>query len=459
MDLSFSSGSEMKTLLGLLSITEELLFSIPLNSDLVEKYMTLRESGFKKIGISSNCSNLWEIQRQAHQELTQKHTSQEKQLKDVSDSLDLSRHSYKELYDISQKMLEFCREIALEVSKALNRSFFSKFHKEIPQLSLFSNYSQLNNTLNSDFNCIKDEVKSLVRDFNEAYTRETNKNYENQTQMVEINNQADKKIKELQKKIELLEEDSNKKYEKALIEGKKNYNKEIEDLKGTIKSQESKKAKEIEEIKQNYEKEIKFLEKEKNFALDSLSASLKSIHKQEIKDLESSFRAKESELLQELDMASNTDSSVLKTLRENLERVQVKVEDLREVLRAINERTESLYQKYAYREESVPEFLERKDEISRISDSKVWRQYSETLAQLDFMALSFKKLTSDNEWLVEQIDELSKENIDTQPKNPKEISFEQVLTTLSANETVIKDFQDARSKLLKQFADAKKTIA
>ena len=58
MDLSFSSTSELKNLFNLLSITEELLFSIPLNPDLVEKYMVLRETGLKKIGIPSNSSNL-----------------------------------------------------------------------------------------------------------------------------------------------------------------------------------------------------------------------------------------------------------------------------------------------------------------------------------------------------------------------------------------------------------------
>ena len=71
------------------------------------------------------------------------------------------------------------------------------------------------------------------------------------------------------------------------------------------------------------------------------------------------------------------------------------------------------------------------------------------------MSLSFKKITADNEWLVEQIDELTKETADKN-KFGKELSYDQVLTTLSANEMVIKDFQDARTKLLKQFAEAKR---
>ena len=160
MDTSFSSTSEIKNLFSLLCITEELLFSIPLHSDLVEKYMVLRESGLKKIGLSANNSNLWDLQKQAHQELNQKHSSQEKQIKELSENLDSCRHSYKELYDISSKMHDFLKEIASDLLNYLNKPNLLRNHKETFHISLLSNHSNMNKSLLSDFNTIKDDIKA-----------------------------------------------------------------------------------------------------------------------------------------------------------------------------------------------------------------------------------------------------------------------------------------------------------
>ena len=395
------------------------------------------------------------MQKTAHQELSQKHSSQEKQLKDLSESLDNSRFTYKELYDISQKLLDFNKDLLADLGKCLNKPYYSKSSKENLHLSLVSNHTQLNNSLLLDFNSIKDDVKGFLTELCERYKQEAKNNSENKLQIANLIQDYDRKTRDLQRKIESFEEETGLKTEKNTIELRRTFAREIDELKTSFKISEARKNKEIEELKEKYEKEIRFLSDEKNYALENLSYSIKNSHKQELKELELSFKAKESELLEELDLAANTDSSVLASLRENLEKMQIKVQDLREVLRAITERCCSLYQKYAYKEDLDAEFIARKEEISRISDNKAWQQYSELLTQLDFMSLSFKKITADNEWLVEQIDELTKETANKN-KFGKELSYDQVLTTLSANEMVIKDFQDARTKLLKQFAEAKR---
>lgn len=457
---SYSSTAEAKNLMNLLNITEELLFSIPLNADLVEKYMVLRETGLKKVGLSGSNAHLWEIQRLAHKELDHKHSSQERQIKEISENLDLYKKSYKELYDVSLEITEFLYECT---GKSME---FARKSKENLQLSLLSNHAVMNTEVVKEFTAGKKMLKDFLQ-----------KEKEKSEEILGENRKLQWEIEENEKKIERIEEEYRIRCEKTVIEQRRIASKELEESKSVLKLQDAKYSKEIEEIRENYEKQLRFLEDEKNYILENMTSSIKTSHKQELKELEQSFRVKENELLEELDNITNTDPPVLQSLRETIEALQVKVQDLREVLRAVTERTNSLYGKYAYKEDNLNEFLSRKEEISNISENKAWQQYSEVLTQLDFMALSFKKISSDNEWLVEQIDELTKENeinrelelnrecemiqksyFLNDEKNIEKECYDEVLNTLTANEVVIKDFQDARSKLLKQFADAKRPL-
>lgn len=459
MDTSFaSSTSELKSLYNLFTITEELLFSIPLNSDLVEKYMLLRESGLKKIGFPTQNSNLWALQKQAHDEVEQKHKSESLQIKELTEQLDQFRQSFKELYDSGQKILDFFKEATLNIASFLSKQVNFKQNRDHFQLSLLSNCNQMTNLLNSDFQQVKETFQS--------YLPEILQKSKSESIILSLQSELSESREKLKKSIQSVEEDLKSKYEKSLSDLKQKYSKELEDQKSLIKSLESRKNREIEEVHEKYERQLRLIEDEKTYTLENLSASIKNSHRKELKELELSFKAKENSLLEELDMATNSDTQVLKTLRENLEKLQIKVQDLREVLRAVSERSTALFQKYVFRDEIELEFHDRKEEICQISDSKAWKQYAELLTQLDFMGLAFKKLGNDNEWLVEQIDELSKAEqakkincFDDRvifESRGKEMKYEQVISTLSANESVIKDFQDARSKLLKQFADAKR---
>jgi hypothetical protein len=422
--------------------------------------MLLRESGLKKIGFSTQNPKLWDLQKQAHQEVEQKHSAEAKQIKDLTDQLDLSRQSFKEIHDSGQKMLEFLKETANLLSSHMGRSFSFKPSKESLHLSLQSNHSQQTIMILNDFSVLKEKVLVLVQEMMEKSKNDEEKNDGLKNEIVQMT-ENQKKLKEQIK----ISEEQQEKLEKILNEAKKSYLKDLEEQKNLLKSFENKKNREIDDLRERYEKELRILEDEKNFTIENFSASIKNSHRKELKDLELSFKVKENSLLEELDMATNSDTQVLKTLRENLEKLQIKVQDLREVLRAVCERSTSLFQKFVLRDEIEAEFLDRKEEVCHISDNKIWKQYAELLTQIDFMGLAFKKLSSDNEWLVEQIDELSKANsrdckfyLEEKPRFEERVKdkYEQVINTLTANESVIKDFQDARNRLLKQFADAKR---
>ena len=57
---------EVRSLHNLLRVTEELLFSFPLSSDLVKKYEILRENAFTKAGLIHSAGKLRKLQKEAH---------------------------------------------------------------------------------------------------------------------------------------------------------------------------------------------------------------------------------------------------------------------------------------------------------------------------------------------------------------------------------------------------------
>lgn len=56
--LSFDITPDLRCLFSLLSITEEMLFSIPLKIQLVQKYEHMRETALKKVNIPSDASHI-----------------------------------------------------------------------------------------------------------------------------------------------------------------------------------------------------------------------------------------------------------------------------------------------------------------------------------------------------------------------------------------------------------------
>lgn len=64
--LARAGPSDSKSLQSLLKVTEELLFSFPLPTDIVKKYEFMRESAFAKLGLPHSFSRIWNLQREAH---------------------------------------------------------------------------------------------------------------------------------------------------------------------------------------------------------------------------------------------------------------------------------------------------------------------------------------------------------------------------------------------------------
>ena len=58
--------SDTKSLQSLLKVAEELLFSFPLPTDIVKKYEFMRENAFAKLGLQHSFSRIWNLQREAH---------------------------------------------------------------------------------------------------------------------------------------------------------------------------------------------------------------------------------------------------------------------------------------------------------------------------------------------------------------------------------------------------------
>lgn len=215
-----------------------------------------------------------------------------------------------------------------------------------------------------------------------------------------------------------------------------------------------------EHLQKTYEESIQVLEK--NY--QSKIASLSKCNQTEVKkynELEISFHEKESILIDQLDKITVEDASVLKDLREKLEKSHLKNQDLRNVIRSIVERVSGIFDEFIDKEEIHEHYTRRKNEIFDSKCGRAWGNYADLFVEIDFIGYALHKLKGDNDWLVEQLDSFCKENEELKDKiflnldshDPNIIQKESVFRSLSNNDLAIKDFKEAGSKLVIQFKD------
>lgn len=216
-------------------------------------------------------------------------------------------------------------------------------------------------------------------------------------------NYLQKKFQDIERTNLINLEETKLKYEKSEFESKNNYLIEVKDLRSKISIQSADIANlnsELEQTKSQWKLEVAEIHKLYENKLDDLSNSINhqsSFHKQKIQELELSFHGRETQLLIELDKLQTEDSSVLKNLRENVERLQIKVQDLRDVLKAVCERTNPLFDRFAGKEDIAEDFQRRKDELAEFATNETWEHYSELLTELEFIGYAFSKMSTDND--------------------------------------------------------------
>jgi chromosome segregation ATPase len=381
-------NSSVKMIVNLMNIAEEMLFSINLKPEIVDKYQNMRESVYDKLGIPNDFAKYRELQKSAQEAAETKKNMQEKEKKALKSNLEES-NSY-----LTQSLIAFNQ--ILHTFKSLNL-----LEKETDPNSI---------SISLDISNYSSELAKFT---------------------IEVSN--------LSKNIETMQ-----KYIKSDKENVTQTKLENEKLTSQLNS-----------LKKIYEDSFENLENEYKSRLSyATQTNLKDSKK--ISALEMSFQEKETQLIGQLDKLSNEDASVLKHLREKLEKLQIKNEDLRGVLKAVCERTSIIFNEFVEKDDICGHLSQRRQEIINSNENKIWHYYSDILAEIDFIGYSLHKLRGDNDWLVEQLDCFCKENDELKnllEKGPKAARVNNVFNSLSSNDLVVKDFDKARRKLLSQFKD------
>lgn len=387
-----STNSSTKLVLNLMNIAEEMLFSINLKPDIVRKYENMRESVFGKLGIPNDFHKYWDLQNKAKDLAGKKKVLNEREKSRILNSLDEANQNLSRTL-VTFNYLTSHLKSSLEEAGNLNATEGKKISIDI------ANYS-------TELNKFESEVSGLI-------------------------NKAQNLEKELEKSQEKI----------------RTFSLENQNL-----------SKQISQVTEKHQEYLNKLESEYQSKIEQiLSHNLNDSKK--ITDLEMSFHEKENLLIGQLDKLTTEDASVLKHLREKLEKSQGKNQDLRGVLKSISERTSIIFNEFVEKEEISEHLLQRKIEISEKKNCKVWQYYSEMLAEMDFIGYSLHKIKGDNDWLIEQLDAFCRENEELKKKfvdEPKQAKMQKVFSSLTGNDMVVKDFNEARIKLLSQFKETKK---
>lgn len=81
-------------------------------------------------------------------------------------------------------------------------------------------------------------------------------------------------------------------------------------------------------------------------------------------------------------------------------------------------------------------------------------QYIDQLLEVDFLSFFIQKLDSDNRWLAEKLADLSQENDKMRRVSPAPSDLQrQIWADVQQSASALKEFEQARNKLLQQFQD------
>ena len=380
-----------RIILNLMNIAEEMLFSINLKPEIVKKYESMRETVFEKLGLSNDFYKYWELQSKAKEFADNKKNMQDRERKIIKSNLEEANGNLSKSLITFNHLLNNLKS-NLEEAGNMNQNEGKKV-----QISLdISSYP-------SELNKFESEISGFLKRF-----------------LV-----SEKELFKSKEKIDSL-----------MLEN--------QSLLSHINELNNKHQESLENLENNY----------KGMLLQITSHNMNDSKK--ITDLEMSFQEKETQLMGQLDKLTNEDASVLKHLREKLEKLQSKNQDLRNILKAAAERSSIIFNEFVDKGEISEHLAQRKNEIIENNDSKSWNYYSDMLVEIDFIGYSLHKLKGDNDWLVEQLDCFCRENEELKQRlciEPKKSKMKSAFTSLSSNDIVVKDFNEARKKLLSQFKD------
>ncbi|CAG9313774.1 unnamed protein product [Blepharisma stoltei] len=480
---------EIENMKILLEVAEEILFSFTLPPDLVKKYEFIRDQTFEKVGISDTSSKIWAFQSEAYARANSKSQQgkpnvMEDEIRDINYKLKAEslRHviaKYSQILENSIKLLqnieerignitsydectfrpklmtlsspdEFSLKIAdLEISSQRDPWFvleseaersFAVFSQKISnyEIEIFSTISKvadkyrqksLNSQTNSD-------------GFNNSKGRSDNSDLEEKLKA--INDIYTKERKQTENKLNFLLSQGYKENDiRKIIEEKDLYVEKFNILERELFQTKTLLQDEIRKLKIANKKSTIELESQTNSEIRAMKLS----HSSEFEEYKKSQIKRESELLQNLENATENHSEIVRELQVSLDN-EIRINDrLMRSFADIKGILNIIYQKFNSDEDA--EFNQIKEELTRIYQDF---EEGDLLIKTRFLAHIIEKYNSDNNWLIERLGETQKDNERLQKiASLKDETFQSMKTNYAQTSMVLKEFAEARDKLKNKF--------
>ena len=222
-------------------------------------------------------------------------------------------------------------------------------------------------------------------------------------------------------------------------------------LKNTIQSES---AERLKDLKSQQTNEMHEWIKEENKALTLQNTHLKS----SIEELTRSEKQTVDKYTHEIERLYDENESLRRIIKSNEkedinleknDKNKVSVKKYKEIIMTIKEITHNVFLKYG-KSQSEWNDPHWKEELNNYSG-----EYGDLLVEIEFLCYMIVKLSSDNDWLVDRLAELGKEyhklRDDGRSPTPNRLK-EEVINDLRAASNALKEFEEARDKLMSQFS-------
>ena len=470
------SNPDIESLVSLLKVAEELLFSFPMPQDVVSKYEFIRTKTFNKCHLPNNSSHIKRLQLEAHSKLDKESSTvintSTLDLKDPDVQSRIQNYSnfIQKLFSTLERCTKIINQANLTCSQILNpdhsTNAFNINQLDLPSLSLSYSESELDPVHDSYKKSLSaSEVKlfntltqiSEIFESNSSYIKklelETRENSsflsKNNAELLEKNRilqekfnkerlEADRKIKELREEVLLsknlslndVRKAQNREIEKIMKE-RDMFQEESERLRDQLESVSSTLQQEINSLHEEFERSTQELSQ-------SYSQKLKESEKKylgKIESLEKTLYYKEKELSSELEEQAENNEKIIKKLEKDLNFYKNNSESLQACLDAIKEIAQRIYKRFT---EHPVEFQDYAQGVTK---------------QVEYLDRVIEKLSTDNNWLVDRISELNGEN-ESLKKSLKESRLQETLNDLETSASVLKNFEQSRKNLKKKFSES-----
>jgi len=484
-----SSSRAVRSLESILTVAEELLFSFVLPVEVVRKYEFVREQAMQKAGLHSTSTRIRQLQREAHakqQEVAQSDSG-------TAPDREAERCEFITRLDSAHDILRSYQRMLVCVSTSFNdlgalADCMPHSRKSVPVLADMFKQSQDKplrmSELESSHAKLMEKYKDLEIEAHAICARFidelSTKQRDLEASLIKLKTasaQADERLTQLQRQVSAERLMSEAKLQELFEENRSLYEEQIErmekahslELEMTVNEkeaavEETKALKhELSNLKSRHEAEISELQAQSKRELDTANASFMDVQETKqhqrrasLEDMLSAIHNREEELKIKLERLASEGSSTINQLQAKFDAAKEVEEDLRTVLKLIGERVHYTYTKHSPKHRDWnAELSQRKAELIDNLEELAWS--SDIILEVEFVCYLASKLTADNDWLIERLAEFGKENerLKRQSGSPQSVKPEtlhkQVMDDIRSTTLMMKDFESARDRLVKQF--------